>query len=103
MAAGIKKIGSKIAEAGANYIAMLTNWPVGTITALALAGAVAAIGIKTVSSINAKKTAAQEEEQDNKAIETAESALEVAEGWNEESQAMDNLIDKHNKLKAAND
>lgn len=103
MAAGIKKIGSKIAEAGANYIAMLTNWPVGTITALALAGAIAGIIGGTVSSINTKKTAAQEEETDNKAIETAEGALEVAEGWNEESQAMDDLIDKHNKLNAAND
>lgn len=86
---------------------MLVDWPAGTLTAIALAVPVMAIiggGIALGAiSVNNKKEEKQQEEIDNKAIETAEGALEVAEGWNEESQAMDDLIDKHNKLKAAND
>jgi hypothetical protein len=79
----------------------ISKGPVGWVIAGISAAALAAIGISAM--VSAKKTAAQQEEEDNTAIETAEGALEVAEGWNEESQAMDDLIDKHNRLKAAND
>ena len=87
---------------------MLVDWPVGTLTALAIAvpimaiigGGIAALGAISVQN---KKEEKQSEEADNKAIETAEGAFEVAEGWTEESQAMDELIAKHNQLKEAND
>jgi hypothetical protein len=99
-----RKMKAKLMEIGANIGAWISKGPAGWIIAGISAAAIAALGIGlAVSAIGNKKQAAQEEETDNKAIETAEGALEVAEGWNEESQAMDDLIAKHNELKKAND
>lgn len=90
-----------------SVLAKLAKWfaegPPGWAIAATAITAIAGLGIAIAATAHAKKTASQEEEADNKAIETAEGALEVAEGWNEESQAMDNLIAKHNELKKAND
>jgi hypothetical protein len=77
--------------------------PPGWVIALASLAAIAGLGIAISANVSAKKEANEEEEADNKSIETAENALEVAEGWSEESQAMDDLIAKHNELKKAND
>ena len=98
-----KKLAAKLKDIGSSIAQWVAKGPVGWIIAGISAAAVAAlIGAAIAVNVSNKKAAAQEEETDNKAIETAEGALEVAEGWNEESQAMDELIDKHNKLKAAN-
>lgn len=100
--ASAKKFAAKLKDIGSSIAQWVAKGPGGWVIAALSAAAVAAlIGISMA--VNAKKTAAQEEEEDNKAIETAENALEVAEGWNEESQAMDELIAKHRQLKEAND
>lgn len=98
-AALLKEKISAIGTAIAHWAKLLVQWPAGTIAALAmlapLALAGAAIGGVAISASN-KQEDKQKEEKDNKAIETAENALEVAEGWSEESKAMDDLIAKHN-------
>jgi hypothetical protein len=100
--ASVKKFAAKLKDIGTSIAQWVAKGPVGWIIAGISAAAIAAI-IGASFAVNAKKTAAQEEEEDNKAIETAENALEVAEGWSEESQAMDDLIAKHNALAKAND
>ena len=94
---------SKIAGMLLDIGKWLAKGPPGWVIALASLAAIAGLGIAIGVSANVKKEEKQQEEEDNKQIETAESALEVAEGWNEESQAMDDLIAKHNELAKAND
>lgn len=103
-AASKKKVAAAITSAMAKIAEWAAKGPAGWIIAGISAALVAGL-IGAAIAVNASKKAdAKEEEENNtKSIETAEKALEVADGWNTESKAMDDLIDKHKDLQAAND
>ena len=103
-AASKKKVAAAITTAMAKIAEWAAKGPAGWIIAGISAALVAGlIGAAIAVSANKKADAKEEEENNTKSIETAEKALEVADGWNTESKAMDNLIDKHKDLQAAND
>lgn len=91
----------------ATIITKLGKWfasgPWGWAIALAAIAAIAGLGLAISASVSNKKQAASEEEQQTENIETAKNSLEAAEGWNEESNSMDDLIAKHKELKEVND
>ena len=94
---------SDMADIATDVAQQAASGPAGWVTAAISAALVATIlGAFVAVKASNKKQAAEREEQQSANIEAGKKAIEVGEGWKEQSDSMDDLIEEHKRLQAAN-
>ena len=93
---------SDMADIATDVAQQAASGPAGWVTAAISAALVATIlGAFVAVKASNKKQAAEREEQQSANIEAGKKAIEVGEGWKEQSDSMDDLIENHKRLQAA--